>query len=185
MSIEQPRQRLFGRTSLFSVLILALFAGALFAHGTGSRFPHQAGDLLELGFTQAGSYRTQVLAGFNAWNNTPTVVLFSETSIVESEVDVSTVSSDEDVWGWFVRHPCKYGTTCRFDYVELFLNTRLLASESTFIRQKAATHEIGHALGFEHPSTSFTGKSIMKQGALSYNVPQTHDVSDTNALYVP
>jgi hypothetical protein len=81
-----------------------------------------------------------------------------------------------------VLHPCSE-SGCSYTGAELYLNSRTLAGESSFTRQKVAAHEFGHALGLAHVPSSATYNSIMRQGRLPYNVPQPHDINDTNALY--
>jgi hypothetical protein len=51
---------------------------------------------------------------------------------------------------------------------------------TSFMKEKVATHEFGHAQGLHH-TTGCT--SILQQGYLSYNAPQPHDFYDFDWLY--
>jgi hypothetical protein len=137
---------------------------------------------LYVGFTQHGGYRTQVLDATRSWHNTHTCLVVFEEGVATSEADFYTQSRSETWWGLTVLHPCP-GSGCSYRYADLYLNSRTLASQSDFIRQKVAAHEFGHGIGLAHTPRDVTYRSIMKQGSLSYNTPQSHDINDTNALY--
>jgi hypothetical protein len=104
-----------------------------------------------------------------------------QTDFNSSKADFYSVNRSESWWGMTVHHPCS-GWGCIYKWADLYLNTRTLDSETGFTRQKVAAHEFGHGIGLAH-TTDWWYTSIMKQGQLSYNAPQTHDVNDTNNLY--
>jgi hypothetical protein len=169
-------------------LALALIVGATIAsaHLLGGRFSYSRGWLY-LDYTQRGDYRTQVLAAANSWLNTPTVIWPRlTTNYSTSEIDFYTGNYGNQWWGLTVHHPSC--TNCQFVWADEYLNSQTLRIESASTRQKVAAHEFGHGFGLAHPCTGvgcyFTPyKSVMKQGFLSYNTPQTHDSNDTNSLY--
>jgi hypothetical protein len=167
------------RLSVATISLALLLATTASAHFLGGRFPHQWGQWLYIGYTQQGDYRTQVLNATASWHATPTCVVAFEEDYAHSEADFYTQYRSETWWGLAVHHPCA-GGGCSYWYADLYLNSRTLASQSDFIRQKVAAHEFGHGIGLAHAPGSASFRSIMKQGSLSYNTPQTHDIGDTN-----
>lgn len=171
------------------IMMVAIVLGVLLsptlvsAHRLGGQFRHTPGTNLYIGYTQNGGYRTPVVNAASSWHATPTRVYVFQESIASSEVDFYTQWRSESWWGLAVHHPCYGGGSgCTYSYAELYLNSRTLASESDFTRQKVAAHEFGHAIGLAHTS-DWWYTSIMKQGRLSYNTPRTHDINDTNGIY--
>jgi hypothetical protein len=79
--------------------------------------------------------------------------------------------------------PCHEGPDCRFGFVYVDLNLRVLDSATPWERQKTICHELGHALGLSHPQPGDNTPSIMIQGPLPYNVPQSIDVLAIQLLY--
>jgi hypothetical protein len=141
------------------------------------------GECLSIGWTQSGAYGGAVSNAVCHWHATSTPVIpYYTDDYATSQADFYTQYRPETWWGLAVHHPC-VGSGCSYDWVDLYLNSRTLASQSPFLRQKVAAHEFGHALGLAHVPPSATYNSIMKQGSLSYNTPRPHDVNDTNALY--
>jgi hypothetical protein len=163
------------------VLTLLLSTGVASAHRFGGQFPHTAGNWLYVGYTQNGAYRTQVVNAGSSWHYTPTKVVVYETAYAYSKADFYGYYYSDSWWGLAVHHPCA-GWGCSYHYADLYLNTRTLGVESDFIKQKVAAHEFGHGLGLAHNTDSWYS-SIMKQGYLSYNTPQNHDINDTNDIY--
>lgn len=179
-------KRLFtkGRTAalLFAAsLLLALAPGAANAHYFGGKFPHTNGSWLYLGWTHSGSYYDQAAAAASNWHYTPTKLWISPEAYATSEIDFYGYNYNATWWGYSVNHPC-YGAGCSYTWADEQMNTGTLGSQSTFIRQKVATHEMGHGMGLAHTTDSWYS-SIMKQGSLDYNTPQNHDINDINTLY--
>ncbi len=164
-------------------VICALFLSASLAsaHRLGGQFPHTPGTWLYIGYTRSGGYDTPVVNAANSWQATPTRVVVFPESIASSEADFYTQYRSDSWWGLAVIHPCS-GVGCSYRWSDLYLNSRTLATESDFTRQKVAAHEFGHGLGLAHTTDSWY-TSIMKQGYLSYNTPQSHDINDINAIY--
>lgn len=171
---------------------IALSTSDASAHRLGGAWSHTPGTPLRLYWTQNGDYRAQVVAALDSWLASPTAVYTGsgyETSPYYSQVDYYTVSSQyEEWWGITHHHPCEGGGPgCWYSWVNIELNSDnyQLGTESDFTRQKVAAHEFGHALGLAHPCDFWCAgvTSLMRQGSLSYNTPQQHDIDDTNAIY--
>lgn len=161
--------------------MLVLPAANANAHFLGGSFPHTAGSFLYLGYTTQGSYQAQAQAAASSWHSTPTLLWVFQEGIATSEEDFYGFAYSGTWWGLTTLHPCS-GSGCSYVWADLQLNTNTLGSETDFIRQKVACHEFGHGVGLAH-AVDGTYPSIMRQGYLSYNTPQTHDINDVNALY--
>jgi hypothetical protein len=156
----------------------------------GGSFPHVRGSWLYLPYTHmtAGGYVNETNAAMRAWYDTPTRVWPYQTSDYNSsKVDVYTQWWSGTEWGMAINKPCSYAG-CSYQWVEIYLNSRTMNPESFFTRQGITVHEVGHALGLSHvcgeaqcPSGYY--RTIMQWGRLSYNIPQTHDINDVNAIY--
>ena len=165
-------------------LALSFFtAGNAFGHYLGGKFSHTTGSLLTLQYTTNGSWQGNMGAGINAWNNTSAPIYLQSGNINNSEIDFYGNSYSGSWWGYAEHHPCVGGACSPYSYVNLYYNTRTLSGETNLVKNKVAAHELGHALGLAHVSYFAFYKSIMKQGALSYSTPQSHDVNDTDQLY--
>lgn len=164
-----------------SIALLLLLGSIASAHFIGGQFPHSPGATLSLGYTFSGPWQTMVIGAVNSWNNTPTKVYGYQDNISTSKVDYYVSSYPDVWWGLTIHSPCTDGK-CIYSWANIYINTSALAGQSNFTIQKTATHEFGHALGLDDIGTTLY-TSIMKQGYLSYNIPQQHDINDTNVLY--
>lgn len=170
-----------GGAVLVSALLLTLAPMPANAHTFGGHFPHSTGSWVYLGWTSSGAYYDSAQAATSNWHYTPTLLWVFPEAYATSEIDFYGYDYNATWWGYSVNHPC-YGTGCTYTWADEQLNTGTLASETAFTRQKVATHEMGHGMGLAH-NTDWWYTSIMKQGYLSYNTPQNHDINDINALY--
>ncbi|HSH03186.1 MAG TPA: matrixin family metalloprotease [Anaerolineae bacterium] len=178
--VQTYRLKLLAGLFLF---ILLMPIGIASAHRLGGKFRHTTGQWLYLGYTRSGDYWYQAERAAVSWHNTPTRLVVYKTTYANSKVDFYTVTNSGTWWGLAVHHPCPGGgSNCVYSWADLYMNKRTLANQSTATRQKVAAHELGHGIGLAH-TTSIFYRSIMKQGYLSYNTPQTHDVTDTNGIY--
>lgn len=174
-----------GRGALAAVVAavaMVLPATSANAHYLGGSFPHAPGTFLYLGYTTQGSYVAQAQAAAQSWHVTPTLLWVFQEDFSTSEEDFYGFAYSATWWGLTTMHPCNFGAGCTFQWADLQLNTNTLPAGDTFTQQKVAAHEFGHGVGLAHPpETGFN--SIMRQGFLPYNTPQTHDINDVNALY--
>lgn len=125
-------------------------------------------------------YNGNVYQGAVNWTNTPTKVTMKRWPGISAplHIEVYDTYSSATWWGVANHYPCP---TCTYSVTSIYLNQRTLDPESDFIRTKVATHEFGHTIGLAHAPSS--AASVMKQGRLSYNKPQTYDINDVNRMY--
>jgi hypothetical protein len=76
-------------------------------------------------------------------------------------------------------------TACVYTKNTITFNTNTVDKIGDFMRTKVATHEFGHSISLRHPrDVGLTSTaSIMNQGVLSYNKPQTYDINLVKAVY--
>jgi matrixin len=182
MSLIRPRARRGGAIlAIVMTIVLLSGTGLANAHFLGGRFAHTAGNWLNLGYTVSGSYQAQQHAAASAWHVTPTRLIVFQEPFATSEEDFYGFAYSGTWWGLATLHPCP-GSGCTYTWADLQLNTNTLNAETDFIRQKVAVHEFGHGIGLAHV-TDGTYPAIMRQGHVSYNTPQAHDIADVNSLY--
>lgn len=167
--------------SLVITMLLTLFA-PMSAHATtlGGKWPYGGTFTLYYSYGGAHTYNGNIWQGAANWSATPTKVNISQWPGVPYRIDLDVVDQNNSAtwWGLTVLNPCN---TCSYTRSTIYMNTRTLGPESDFTRTKVATHEFGHSFGLAHPSGSAT--SVMNQGYLNYNKPQTYDINDTNRIY--
>ena len=182
------------------------------AHFLGGKWSYGGGVLLPLSYQNNtggySAYTTAVSAAASAWYSTPTPSdLYSVSS--SANVTLSTFS-DSGVSYWGVTQIWASHTTCywffcftsndeipygaytsptglgsgwgNYSSSSIAFNRYTMDSLTAFMKQKVATHELGHAQGLGH-AVSPSCTSIMQQGFLSINTPQPHDYYDFDALY--
>jgi predicted Zn-dependent protease len=154
----------------------------------GGYYPHTGGTNLYLPYAHMNAgYTADMDAAMLAWYNTPTRVWpYVSTDTRTTKVDVYTAFYNTTWFGMAVNFNSsgQECTNCVYSWTNVYMNRSTLDRESSSHRRKVAAHEVGHAMGLSHvPSTDTTTRSIMRQGYLPYNLPQTHDVNDINAIY--
>lgn len=181
--------RLFMK-SKFWLVFAALLVTPVLYYGTasatvfGGKWP-RSGTYLYLYYYYGGYHRYlgNVYQGGANWTNTPTKVYVQNWPGVPYALEISaydTYDSTTDALAWTVNSPC---WTCTYSSSVIHLNQRTMDPLSDFMRTKVSTHELGHAIGLAHPPSTLTATSIMKQGYLNYNTPQSYDIRDVNNLY--
>ena len=183
------------------------------AHYLGGQWSYGGGVLLPLSYVNDTSgypsYTTAVSNAASAWYATPTPSdLYSVAS--GGNITLSTFSdSSQSYWGvtqiWAYDQTCflwicwnnyseiPYGTYAsptslgsgwsNYVYSAISFNRYTMDGLSDFMKQKVATHELGHAQGLGHPVVSPFCTAIMQQGFLAFNTPQPHDKYDFDLLY--
>lgn len=177
----------FAAPIITAALLISMMSAPASAHRLGGQFRHTQGTWLYLpyytGFsTNLWAYPHVRNAGSNWYYTNTKLVPYRSTNWATTKVDFYAVDWNTNWWGLAQPKPCN---TCTYGYSVVYLNWRTMKHESSHTRTKVATHEFGHAFGLAHANTwgSWFYNSVMKQGRLSYNRPQAHDVSDTNAIY--
>jgi hypothetical protein len=90
-----------------------------------------------------------------------------------------------DWWGMTID---SWDSSYHLTAAPIYLNRTTMDPLGDFMRTKVATHEMGHAIGLEHPEQCpgwwmWGTKSVMHQGQLTYNTPQAYDKTMVGRLY--
>jgi hypothetical protein len=128
-------------------------------------------------------YQGEIGSAVISWYSTPTKLYFHETTNYSvAQMVYYGQSSTQSWWGLTVPHPCTTTGNCTYNWTEEYVNSRTIGQNNSFRAQKVAAHETGHGLGLAHTTASGV-TSIMFQGDLGYNTPQSYDISNINTLY--
>lgn len=172
---------------LAAVLIAAVFipvvvSGTAEATLLGGRWNRTGYFTLYYYYGGKHRYNGNVWQGGTNWTNTPTKVTMSTWPGLSRpmHIEVYDTYNGATWWGLTAHYPCST-SGCTYGTAAFYMNQRTLDPESDFTRTKVATHEFGHVLGLAHSPSTTT--SVMKQGRLGYNKPQSYDINETNRLY--
>jgi hypothetical protein len=155
----------------------------------GGEWPYD-GQGLSLHYSYGGGHRYlgNVVQGVENWNSAGTKVHIAPWTGPPSadEIPFVDVYSQETWTGLTVANEWCY--TCGYTRNTIEMNQRELDRTSDAQRTKVATHELGHALGLEHPYNWVDSSvpSVMWQGLLGGSVretPQPYDVERVNGMY--
>lgn len=155
----------------------------------------------------SGDYSSNYTIARAAWPNASNNVFVTETAFSSSNVDLVTASEDY----WYDRFTmadamntngiCDLTSTDNvlitsvatanassksIRYAGIFFTPEVSNYSDTTNLRKTMVHEIGHALCLGHPDGAYsptTAASVMRQGPLSYYLPQAHDITDLNNKY--
>lgn len=166
-----------------------VFVPGLNVPGTlGGAWPDDEGGLT-LYYDYGGDHRYlgNVYQGGANWNAADAHVRVQQWPGVPYQLNIPVVDTyRRDTW-WGLTVWANDCSVCRYTRNTIYLNQRTLDPESDFQRTKVATHEMGHAFGLAHPADNGSANSslqtIMRQGRLTINTPQTHDTDQMKALY--
>lgn len=140
----------------------------------GGKFPNST---IPFFYGGAHRYYGNVWQGAYNWRSLTHANVIDWYAPLVVRIDVVDVYDSSTAWAWTYL-PC---STCTYSKNTVYMNQRTLDPENDFTRTKAATHELGHAIGLAHAPSGQT--SIMQQGHLPFNTPRIYDINDVNSLY--
>jgi hypothetical protein len=158
-------------------------------HTFGGEWPYNGSSLsLHYSYNGAHRYLGNVVQGAANWNASGTKVHMSQWAGLPDALDIPFVDVylPDTWWGLtiFAEGDC---SSCGYTRNAIALNQRTLDPESDAQRTKVATHELGHAIGLEHPyGVSTSVPSVMWKGLLGGRVrqtPQTFDTERVDGMY--
>ncbi len=156
----------------------------------GGKWPHTQGRPLVIQWAMSqiadANYGAIIRDSFLEWKRTGTIVFFQEVAYPTRFpqnfrgilVDLQVVDPNE---GAVTRH--SPSSTETYYQARILINKASYDRIDGFQRKKITVHEIGHALGLDHPHPLTSEATIMRQGPLDFNVPQTYDTRLINLLY--
>ncbi|MED3553877.1 matrixin family metalloprotease [Cytobacillus praedii] len=140
------------------------------ATGKGHLLGHSSVDNGEIRWGGSTKYQSQVDFGIAEWNKMKKVKIAPDTATTIEDLKFSDAYSSESIWA---RYTNKVG------HDTIVFNDRFMSEGEAFKKRSTAAHEIGHALGIDDHSSSYSD-ALMVGAGFSTDVPQAHDKEDYN-----
>lgn len=179
------REFKFLAVGIIVALLIIFFQFQVYAHDLGFNWAHTSGTNLELPYAKssASAYASVIVNGAYNWDATPTkLAIWDSGNYTTAKIDFYTYY-DAASSAWAETTWSFGGSGFTITNATIRINDATFPSLSTNMQKKVIAHEMGHAMGLADVNYYALYQSIMKQGTLSYYLPQSHDINDVNAKY--
>jgi hypothetical protein len=125
-------------------------------------------------------YITDTFANSNVDLLTPTTTWWTSKGLGSGVAAITVVQDTTGKEIWTATDASS--SNKNISYANIYVNPSASAVGELW-QNKVLVHEMGHVMDLGHPTSEFTGTSIMIQGELTYDTPQAHENTDLRSYY--